>query len=39
MPSAVPPRPQVVERNIVVTVRDWLDSKHYLHDLTATERT
>jgi hypothetical protein len=38
LPSRTPPRPVGVERNIVVTVRDWLDSKHYLHDLTTTDR-
>ena len=38
MPSRSPPRPVGVERNIVVTVRDWLDPKHYLHDLTMTDR-
>ena len=27
-----------VERNLVVTVRDWSDPKHYLHDLIATDR-
>ncbi len=38
LPSAAPPRPVGVERNLVVTVRDWLDPKHYLHDLTATDK-
>jgi hypothetical protein len=38
LPSRSPPRPVGVERNIVVTVRDWLDPKHYLHDLTTTDR-
>ena len=38
LPRAAPPRPQGVERNIVVTVWDWLDEKHYLHDLIATDR-
>jgi hypothetical protein len=38
LPSLTPPRPVGVERNIVVTVRDWLDPKHYLHDLTTTDR-
>src|SRR5215471_16034484 len=38
IPSATPPRPVGVERNIVVTVRDWSDPKHYLHDLTLTDR-
>jgi len=38
LPSRSPQRPVGVERNLVVTVRDWLDPKHYLHDLTATDR-
>ena len=38
LPSRSPPRPVGIERNIVVTVRDWLDAKHYLHDLTTTDR-
>src|SRR5215469_1416686 len=38
LPSRSPPRPVGVERNIVVTVRDWLDPKHYLHDLSSTDR-
>jgi hypothetical protein len=38
LPSRSPQRPLGIERNIVVTVRDWLDPKHYLHDLTTTDR-
>jgi hypothetical protein len=38
LPHAKPSRPQGVERNIVVTVRDWLTEKHYLHDLISTDR-
>jgi len=38
IPSATPSRPVGVERNLVVTVRDWSDPKHYLHDLTVTDR-
>ena len=38
LPSRSPPRPVGIERNIVVTVRDWLDPRHYLHDLTTTDR-
>jgi len=38
LPSRSPQRPVGVERNLVVTVRDWLDAKHYLHDLTTTDR-
>jgi hypothetical protein len=38
LPFAKPARPQGVERNIVVTLRDWMDDKHYLHDLIASDR-
>jgi hypothetical protein len=33
-----PQRPQGVERNVVVTLRDWMDDKHYLHDLISSDR-
>jgi hypothetical protein len=32
LPSRSPARPVGIERNLVVTVRDWSDPKHYLHD-------
>ncbi len=38
LPTRSPPRPVGIERNLVITVRDWLDPKHYLHDLTTTDR-
>ena len=38
LPHTKPTRPQGVERNIVVTVRDWHTEKHYLHDLISTDR-
>jgi hypothetical protein len=38
LPHAKPPRPQGVERNIVVTTWDWLDDKHYTHDLISSDR-
>jgi hypothetical protein len=38
LPSAAPARPTGIERNLVVTVRDWSDPKHYLHDLALTDR-
>jgi hypothetical protein len=38
LPHARPQRPQGVERNIVVTLRDWMTEKHYLHDLIASDR-
>ena len=38
LPHAKPPRSQGVERNIVVTTWEWLNDKHYLHDLIASDR-
>ncbi|HEU4688086.1 MAG TPA: carboxypeptidase-like regulatory domain-containing protein [Vicinamibacterales bacterium] len=38
LPFAKPPRPQGAERNIVVTLRDWMNDKQYLHDLIASDR-
>jgi len=38
LPFAKPPRPQGVERNIVVTLRDWMNEKQYLHDLISSDR-
>jgi hypothetical protein len=38
LPHTRPARPQGVERNIVVTTWEWLDDKHYLHDLIASDR-
>jgi hypothetical protein len=37
LPQA-PPRPQGVERNVVITQWDWADPKAYLHDLVSTDR-
>jgi hypothetical protein len=34
----VPPRPQGVERNVVITEWDWADPKAYLHDEVSTDR-
>ena len=33
-----PPRPQGIERNVVITQWDWADPKAYLHDEIATDR-
>ncbi|MBI4263181.1 MAG: carboxypeptidase regulatory-like domain-containing protein [Acidobacteria bacterium] len=33
-----PPRPQGVERNVVITLWDWADPKAYLHDVVSTDR-
>ena len=38
LPHASPTRPKGVERNIVVTVREWHSEKHYVHDLISTDR-
>ena len=38
LPRVKPMRPQGVERNIVVTLRDWMDEKHYLHDLISSDK-
>ena len=38
LPHTKPTRPEGVERNIVVTLRDWMDEKHYLHDLIASDK-
>jgi hypothetical protein len=38
LPHAKPQRPQGVERNIVVTLRDWMNEQDYLHDLIASDR-
>ena len=33
-----PPRPQGVERNVVVTLWDWADPTGYLHDEVSTDK-
>jgi len=38
LPFATPPRPQGVERNVVVTLRDWYYEDKYLHDLISSDR-
>jgi hypothetical protein len=35
---AAPPRPQGIERNVVITEWDWADPKSYLHDEVSTDR-
>lgn len=37
-PTEVPPRPQGVERNIVITEWDWGTPKEYFHDVIGTDR-
>ena len=38
LPSAKPPRPQGVERNIVITEWDWSAPDKYLHDLISSDK-
>jgi hypothetical protein len=38
LPFAKPPRPQGIERDIVLTLWDWSRPTAYLHDLTPTDR-
>jgi len=38
LPFAKPPRPQGIERNIVVTTWDWSNDKKYLHDLISSDK-
>src|SRR6516165_1655712 len=38
LPKHKPPRPQGVERNVVITWWEWSTEKHYLHDLIASDR-
>ena len=38
LPSAVPPRPQGRERNVVITMWDWSDPKVYMHDEIASDK-
>src|SRR5206468_6814503 len=33
-----PPRPQGLERNVIITLWDWADPKVYLHDVVSTDR-
>jgi hypothetical protein len=37
-PASKPPRPQGLERNVVITVWDWSGPKTYLHDEIATDK-
>ena len=38
VPAVPPKRPQGKERNVVITQWDFSDPKHYLHDITATDK-
>jgi hypothetical protein len=38
LPAAQPKRPPGRERNVVITQWDFSDPKHYLHDITSTDK-
>src|SRR4051812_15837812 len=38
VPAETPPRPQGIERNVVITEWDWADPAAYLHDEVSTDR-
>jgi hypothetical protein len=38
LPASAPPRPQGLERNVVITQWDWADEKAYLHDEISTDK-
>jgi hypothetical protein len=38
LPTAIPKRPQGVERNVVITLWDWAGPKDYLHDEISTDK-
>ncbi|MGD1212757.1 MAG: carboxypeptidase-like regulatory domain-containing protein [Candidatus Acidiferrales bacterium] len=38
LPAEAPPRPQGVERDVVITQWDWADPKAYLHDEISTDK-
>jgi hypothetical protein len=37
-PTEAPPRPQGVERNIVISQWDWADPREYFHDVIASDK-
>ena len=37
-PEVAPPRPQGIERNVVISMWDWADSKAYLHDEISSDK-
>ncbi len=38
IPDVKPERPQGVERNVVITLRDWMRDNRYLHDAISTDK-
>ena len=37
-PAVAPPRPEGIERNVVISMWDWADSKAYLHDEISSDK-
>ena len=37
-PTVAPPRPQGIERNLVISMWDWADPKAYLHDEISSDK-
>ncbi|HXW69839.1 MAG TPA: carboxypeptidase-like regulatory domain-containing protein [Methylocella sp.] len=38
LPAEMPPRPQGIERNVVISIWDWATPKAYLHDEVSSDR-
>ena len=38
LPAEAPPRPQGIERNVIITQWDWADEKAYLHDEISSDK-
>ena len=38
LPQQAPPRPQGLERNVVITQWDWADPREYFHDAIASDK-
>ena len=38
LPATKPQRPQGVERNVVISMWDWSDPKHYMHDAVSSDK-
>src|SRR5690349_2347783 len=38
LPASKPPRPQGLERNVVISMWDWSTPKYYLHDAVSTDK-
>jgi hypothetical protein len=38
LPAEKPPRPQGLERNVVISTWEWGSQKHYLHDAISTDK-